>query len=152
MQNSNAIATGVQTVEDLVKIIESRKLIAQPGAYDLKVTGVTAYNGNHIVNLSAMSNYHVEEARELASEGKFQESANKQFTINVLPNGYLPAKGEIIKCYIDNVKTKSGVEGLFVTSHSELKSIAAGKVVFNFGTTKSTTETISSSVAENAFA
>ena len=151
MQNSNT-NTGVQTSADLVKIVESRKLISQPGSYDLKVTGVTPFNGNYICNLAAMSTYHVEEARSLAEEGKFQEAANKQFSINVLPNAYLPAKGEIIKCYIDNVTTKNNVTGLFVTSHSELKSVAAGKVSFSFGSLKSTTETIGSTVEEKQFA
>jgi hypothetical protein len=152
MQNSNAIATGVQTSADLIKIVESRKMISQPGAYDLKVTSVTPYNGNHIVNLSAMCQAHIEKAQEFAELGQLQNAANEQYSLNARPTDYLPSKGEIIKVYFDTVTTKKGITGLFPTSYSELKSSSAGKVVFNFGTPKSTTETISSSVAENAFA
>jgi hypothetical protein len=151
MQNSNT-NTGVQTSEDLVRLVQSRKMISQPGAYDLKVTAVTAYNGNHIVNLAAMCQAHIEKAQEYAELGQLQQAANEQYSLNARPTDYLPSKGEIIKVYFDTVTTKKGITGLFPTSYSELKSAPASKVVFSFGSLKSTTETISSTVKEKEFA
>jgi hypothetical protein len=127
-------------------------MISQPGAYDLKVTAVTAYNGNHIVNLAAMCQAHIEKAQEYAELGQLQQAANEQYSLNARPTDYLPSKGEIIKVYFDTVTTKKGITGLFPTSYSELKSAPASKVVFSFGSLKSTTETISSTVKEEAFA
>lgn len=121
------------TKDSAIAIINSRKMIAREGYYEVKVTNEpTPYDGKFICNLSAMTNFHLEEAKKLATEGKFQEATNQQLSASLRPTDYIPSKGEIVKVYVAEVTTKNGVTGLFVTSLTELKATKAGKVSFSF--------------------
>lgn len=115
-----------------IQIIKSRKLVALPGSYELKVTSVTPFDGKFICNLSAMTSYHIDEAKRLFSENDFQEAVNQNISASLRATDYIPAKGEIVKVYIENTTTKSGITGLFVTSLSELKAKASSNVSFDF--------------------
>lgn len=115
-----------------IQIIESRKLVATPGSYELKVTSVTPFEDKFIANFAAMTPYHLGEAKRLITEGEFQEATNQNISASLRPTDYIPAKGEIVKVYLDNVTTKSGVTGLFVTSVSEVKARTTTKVSLGF--------------------
>jgi hypothetical protein len=115
-----------------INIIKSRSFVATPGAYELQVTSVTPFNDKMIVNLKAMTQYHIEQAKELLSQGETQLAVNQCITANLRMTDYIPSKGEFVKCQIDNVTTKNDVTGLFVVSLTELKAKTNHKVSFDF--------------------
>lgn len=109
--------------KDALQIINSRKLIAQPTVAQLKVTSVTPFDGKFIVNLNAMTNYHVDEAKKHLAAGEIQEAVNQSLSASLRATDYIPSKGEIVKVVIEELVTKNnGIKGLFVTSLSELKA------------------------------
>lgn len=124
MEKSNAIS-----------IITSRKSISQAGAYELRATNVSEYDGKFIANLNGMTPYHVTEAKRLimlGDEESIQKAVNQGLSASLRPTDYIPSKGEIVKVVVDNVTTSNGITGLFVVSVSELKARNAGKVSLNF--------------------
>jgi hypothetical protein len=151
MQNSNTIATGVQTVTDVENLFSSREFIQGSSKKRVKVTGVTLYKDAYICNLAAYSQAHLDKATDLIEEGKFQEAANKQFTINSRVNkDYLPSKGEIIEVVFGYLPNKEGVQTLYPISYNPIKVEESTKVKVSFGS--KVTETISSPVEEKEFA
>ena len=115
-----------------INIIKSRSYVATPGAYELQVTSVTPFNDKMIVNLKAMTQYHIDNAKQHLANGETQEAVNQCITANLRLTDYIPSKGEFVKCQIDNVTTKNDVTGLFVVSLTELKAKANHKVSFDF--------------------
>ena len=115
-----------------INIIKSRSYVATPGAYELQVSSVTPFNDKMIVNLKAMTQYHIDEAKQHLANGDNQVAVNQCITANLRMTDYIPSKGEFVKCQIDNVTTNNGVTGLFVVSLTELKAKANHKVSFDF--------------------
>ncbi len=111
-----------------IQIIESRKLINLPGSYELKCTGVTPFEDKFIANFAAMTDYQLSEAKKHFAAGEYQEATNQNLSASLRPTDYIPAKGEIVKVYVDRITTKNEVTGLFVTSVSEVKAKATTKV------------------------
>lgn len=107
-------------------IINSRKLIATDGKYELRVTNVTPYhrdlgNGRSqtaIVNVAGMTLYHATQAAALYTQGEYQEAVNNNISFSVRDNDYMPKKGEVLECFVETIVTKSGVTGQFVSSFS----------------------------------
>jgi hypothetical protein len=115
------------TEKSAKRIIKARKLVNEPGTYELKVEREPNFHATeersvYIVNLGGVTPYQLSKAHSLFSEGKYQEAANEQLTTNVRVSkegeirDYLPSKGEYVQVRIENVQTKSGETGLFVTS------------------------------------
>lgn len=151
-----------QELEITKRIISSRQLTSE-GAFNVQVERVTEYadaerNTTHIVNLKAMTNYHVSQAKKLLSEALsspdaqdiekyntlleavrannkaaelIQSARNQQLTTSVRANGYVPSQGEIIKINTATMTTKNDVTGIFVINYSEIKAKTAGKVEFD---------------------
>lgn len=118
--------------EDFITIMNSRvRVPEEDGYYKLKVTSVVPYDGKYIVNLNGMTDYHITKAKELAKENKIDEAANQNLSASMRQIDYTPSKGEYVKAYISKITTKSGVEGFFVTSLTELKTNTTHKVSFS---------------------
>ena len=123
MSTQNTNTSGIQNVDQLKRIIESRQIVKEPGYKILQVSNVTEdyedpQSGQirHIVNFKGMSKYHVQEAKKLARDGKYQEAANQAFSTGQRDGiDFVPQKGERVKVFIDNRTTNNGVTGLFVT-------------------------------------
>ncbi len=118
MEKSNAI-----------QIINSRKLITEPGKFAVKVTGITPYTRpdtdilTNIVNFAAMTPYQLGEAKRLLREGLFQEATNQNLTSSQrIGQDFQPDKGEIVNIVVDYIKTTSGENALLVVSVSEMKT------------------------------
>ncbi len=120
----------VLTLENVSGIISSRVQIPGDGVYRLKVTNVTFYDGRFIVNFNAMTQYHVEKAMELIEENQLRDAANQSLSANLRATDYIPSKGEVVKVVIEEVTTKKGVTGLFVTGVSEIQAASATKIDF----------------------
>lgn len=110
--------------ENALNILKSRQQISGPGKYKAKVTSVTPFHRanavgadqTHIVNFNIMTPWHTEAAKTLFAQGDIQEAINQNLSSSVRLGDYLPSKGEMVEIVVENVTTKNGVEGLFVTS------------------------------------
>ena len=115
-----------------INIIKSRSFIATEGAYEVQVTSVSPYGDKMIVNLKAMTQYHIENAKECLRNGDIQEAVNQCVTANLRLTDYIPTKGEFVKVQIAEITTKNDITGLFVVALSELKASKSRKVSFDF--------------------
>jgi len=113
---------------DAIQIIKSRRSVLTEGAYDLKVNSVVEYDGKFIINLSAMSSYHVEQAVSLIKKGDYQGAVNSSLSFSARPSDFIPSKGEYVKVQVEKLTTKNGVTGLFPVALSPIKSIASGRI------------------------
>lgn len=119
--NSNSLSR-----EEAIKIINTRKFIKEPGKYQLKVESVVdpkneVQNDFMIVNLSAMSDLHLADAKRMFRERKYQEAVNIHFNSFQRPGkDYLPVKGEMVAVTID-YKNKDKTNHLTVVSLIEEK-------------------------------
>jgi hypothetical protein len=115
-----------------INIIKSRSFISTEGAYEVQVTSVSPYGDKMIVNLKAMTNYHIELAKEHLRNGDTQEAVNQCVTANLRLTDYIPTKGEFVKIQVAEITTKNDITGLFVVALSELKASKSRKVSFDF--------------------
>ena len=122
------------TTDTAVRILQSRSFIPSPGKYRVKVTGSTPYvreDGTtvQICNLSAMTPYHVNEAKRLMSEGDVQAATNQNLTSSPrVGRDFCPSKCEIVDIIVDFVQTKTGENALLVTSMSAVPLSQATRV------------------------
>lgn len=125
MEKSNAI-----------QILNSRKLIVEPGSFQLKVTSAVPHqrdNGDlvKITNYAAMTDYHLKQAKDLFKDEKFQEATNQALSSSQrIGKDYEPAKGEIVNVVVDRITNKDGIEILAVVSVTALKTSKAASVSF----------------------
>lgn len=124
------------TSEAAEKITSAKKIVDKPGAYNLKVTSVTPYDGKYIVNLQAMTPYHEEQAQGFAEQGMLQEACNQNLTASQRPQDYIPSKGEWVKVNVDLIENKDGVMCLFVTSLTEIPITTTTRNASLFAKTK----------------
>jgi hypothetical protein len=108
------------TSEAAEKITSAKKIVDKPGAYNLKVTSVTPYDGKYIVNLQAMTPYHEEQAQGFAEQGLLQDACNQNLTASQRQQDYIPSKGEWVKVNVDLIENSQGIMCLFVTSLTEI--------------------------------
>lgn len=107
------LATSTMTAENAIQILNSRKLIVEPGKYNLKVTNVTPFEKNviggddlltNIVNFAGMTTFHRTEAKRFLKAGNFQEATNQNLTASRrIGLDYTPKKGEICEVIVDYV-------------------------------------------------
>lgn len=115
-------------------ILASRKMIAAPGKYSVKVTSVTPYtddagNSRHICNFAAMTPAHisgwentesgeqVQGVKQLLAAGNYDDACNLNLSSGQRPGrDYIPSKGEVVDIEVERITTSNGVAGLFVTS------------------------------------
>lgn len=109
------------TQETAMRILNSRKIIAEAGKYSVKVVNVNLHNEKHIVNFAAMNMYQAKNARTALNEGKIQDSVNSNLTTSVFDGKWVPAKGDVVNIMVEEIKTKKGDMALLVTSMSEVK-------------------------------
>jgi hypothetical protein len=117
-------------------IIASRSQINNAGKFRVKVTSSTPYfkqsetgsNQVAIVNFNAMTMWHLKEAQALFLEGDFQGATNQALSASIREKDYLPAKGEMVDIMVEEVTTKAGVTGLFVTGITPIAAVTASKV------------------------
>jgi len=110
------------TKENAERILESRMVITSTGKYELKVTNVTPFErdlGNGmkqvaIANLSAMTEYHAEEAVSDFNNEMYQNATNHTMSISVRERDYMPAKGEILTCSVIEVFSKNVQQDILV--------------------------------------
>lgn len=116
-------------------IVKSRTLVINDGAYEVRCTNVTPYEGKYIANFAAMTQYHKEQLAEGVKA--FKESGdmdaltkglNSALSANLRPTDYIPAKGEFVKIQVGTVTTNNGVTGQFILAVSPIKSIQATTV------------------------
>jgi hypothetical protein len=122
------------TQQDASKIINSRSLVLGPGKYQVKVTSITPYLHNerglvHICNFNAMTSYHLEKAKEFGAQGEIQEAVKQNLTASQRDKvDYVPLKGEMVEIFVEEVTTKSGETGLFVTSLTAIQATKTARV------------------------
>lgn len=120
-----------------LQILKSRKLIAVAGKYQLRAVSVVLHTREdgtvvNIINLNAMSPYHVEQAKAQLMEGNYQEATNFAFSTNArLGRDFTPAKGEIINVIVDNITNKDGIDALMVVGISPVAVSKAASVDFS---------------------
>lgn len=117
--------------EQADKIIQSKlnNLVSGPGAYNLRVSNVTLYDGRFIVNFSALTPYQAGKLKELYKAGNLDAAVNVGLSGSVRPTDYVPSKGETVKVTLGMVDLKDGSgQGLMVTGISEIKAVATKKV------------------------
>lgn len=119
-----------------IQILESRKLITQPGKYQLKVTSATPFQREDgtmvsITNYAAMTPYQLGEAKKLIKAEKFQEATNQSLSSSQrLANDYIPSKGEFVDVLVDEIVNKENITILAVVSVVAIKSTKATNVSF----------------------
>jgi hypothetical protein len=112
------------TMDQAVRILQSRANIAQPGKYRVKVTGTTPYvredgTAVQICNLAAMTQYHISEAKRMLNEGDIQSATNQNLTSSPrIGRDFCPQKGEFVDIIVDFVTTRDGQQALLVTNMS----------------------------------
>lgn len=125
---SNAVAYNVASIEDLQKILNSRVMCTEEGVnYTLQVSSVSSLqvpetgSPYHILNLNALTPYHMNEVGSLVEQGELTEASNVRVSARVrLGKEYIPAKGEKVRVAFTWGKTKSGEEALFVDTITAL--------------------------------
>jgi hypothetical protein len=120
-------------VESTSKLLsQDREVIAIDESTGEEVTNiVTDYY--YIVNINAMSEYHLDKAEELIDNSDFLAAVNQRhgFRAYVNAGDSCPySKGEKIKVFAESITTSNGVVGEFITKHSPLPVITATKVNF----------------------
>lgn len=126
MEKSNAVA-----------ILNSRKLIAEPGKFNLKVTSSTLFTREDgtvtkITNYAAMTPYQLEQAKALGKEDKWQEATNQSLSSSQrVGKDYEPAKGELVDVVVDYIKNKDGIDILAVVSVTGMKTTKATSINFD---------------------
>lgn len=126
------------TKENAIQIINSRKLLPEPGKYTVKVTNVTPFQRPdseiliNIVNYAAMTPWQLGEAKRLFKEGDYQECTNQNLSSSQrIGMDYTPMKGEIVDIVIDIVPTKNRPEGaLLVIGVQPLRNKQASIIRF----------------------
>lgn len=118
-----------------IQILNSRKLITEPGKYNLKVTSVTPFNREetlvNITNYAAMTPYHLQQARALGAEDRWQEATNQALNSSQrIANDYLPSKGELVDVVVDEITNKDGIKILAVVSVTAMKTKTAASINF----------------------
>jgi hypothetical protein len=110
--------------EKVANIINKRSMITQPGKYRVTCGNVTPYSRqitetmaqSHIVNLNAMTEYHVREAINYLGQGDYQEALNMKMTYSLLEGQDVPMRGETVDIMVEEITTSNGITGLFVTN------------------------------------
>lgn len=122
------------TIKNAVQIITSRTLINEPGKYRVKVTGTTPFvredgTAVTIVNLGAMTPYHIAQAKAFIADGELQKATNQNLTSSPRSGrDFTPSKGEIVDVIIGYVTTSDGAQALLVTNMSAVPLAQAGTV------------------------
>lgn len=120
--------------EQAIKIIEGKELISKPGKYTVKTGNVSRYTDKKnversVVNLRAMSPFHLEQAKADLAKGDFDSAANRGFTHNPrVGKDFTPQAGEIVNVEITEVELKEGGTGLFVDQLVERQAEKASKI------------------------
>lgn len=145
--------------ENAIQVLNSRKLITEPGKFQVKVTNVTPYQRpennllTNIVSYAAMTPYQLGEARRLMTEGiAFEkegnvEEAERLFQLATNQNlassqrvglDFTPAKGELVNIVLDYIPTKADptINALLIASCSEIKAKSTSNVNFSFEETE----------------
>lgn len=122
------------TQEVVEKIISAKKEVNGEGYVNLKVNSVhyLPEDDRTIINLAGRTPFHTQEAIRLFGEGDLDAAANQGLSAGLRPTDFIPAKGEIVKCMIEEVTTGNGVTGLFITSVTPLPVMKASKSTFSF--------------------
>jgi hypothetical protein len=128
------------TADAVVKILNSRNLIAQAGVrYNgLRVTSATEIVDETtgeivtLVNLNAMTIKQVAKAKTALISGDLQTAANTNLVCRQR-NGkdYLPTKGELVNAIFAEVSLRDGGSDLRVASLTPAPSVTASKVSFS---------------------
>lgn len=131
------------TKDSAARIMSSRKFIAQPGKYQVRVTNDPEHlaslgsvtkelnGGGHqvsIANFAAYTPYHLEQFRALAKEGDFNAAVNNNLTSSIRATDYMPKKNEIVEIMVDYITTKNGEEALLVVSYTPVALSVGGKI------------------------
>lgn len=126
------------TVDNAVRILESRSLISEPGKYRVKVTNTVPFvreDGTAVVicGLSAMTQYHLHQAKQLLAAGNVQKATNQALACSPrVGRDFVPTKGEFVDIIVDFVQTKEGANALLVTSMSPVAMQQAPRVSLSF--------------------
>jgi hypothetical protein len=114
------------SMKQAVQIIQSREQINEPCKRRVRVTGTTPFiredgTAVTIVNLAAMTSYHVAQAKAFLKEGKLQEATNQNLTSSPRQGrDFTPTKGQIVDIIVGYVETKSGEQALLVTNMTDV--------------------------------
>ena len=133
----------IESLEQAKRIAQSRVFITAPGKYQVKVTNDPSYLAStgkvtkelaggayqvSIVNVAAMTPYHLQKFKEKAQEGDFDGACNNSLSIGIRSKDYMPSKNEIIEVVVGIVTTKAGDEALLITSYNPLPLSIGGRV------------------------
>lgn len=126
------MSTQRNTKADALGILQSRTPISAPGKYVAKVTNCADFHKDlakggsqvAIANFSAMSPWHMAEAKKALSAGNYDDALNFNFSASIRSTDYRPAKGEIVNIEVGLIKNKAGIEALVVTSLTPRQAIA----------------------------
>jgi hypothetical protein len=141
LTNSNGDVTEMQ-LERYKAILNSRKLVQSEGKFNLVARQQNDWTDEEdrkrtIVNFQAVTPWHVERAKALIKEGKYQEALNQNITATVFynedgtPSTYLPAEGEMVKVLVHKIINKQGDPMLAVQSILEISTSETGAVSFD---------------------
>jgi len=132
--NSNEL-----TKEQVKQIIESRKIVTEPGQYQAKVTNVTLYTREddtlvQINNFDLMTPWNLSEAKRLYKEGEYTEAASQKLSNNSrVGTDFCPKKGDIVNVVLDIIATKNQPNGvLLIKAIMPLETKKASAVSFGF--------------------
>jgi hypothetical protein len=129
---------GKLSAEKAVRVIQSRKLLKEPGKYMVKVINTVPYEREDgtavsIVNYAAMTPYHVLQAKGLYDLGKYDEATNHHLSsFQRIGKDYQPVKDQFANIDIDWVPTKANpnIKALLVINCTEIKAESAPNVKF----------------------
>lgn len=134
---TNSSTYNVATIEDLEAILSRRIQCTEEGKkYTLQVLSVSPLqparreggSPYYIINLDALTPYHMEQIAELAEEGEFTAASNVRITANVrIGKEYIPAVKEKVDVTFAYGNTKSGEMALFVDTITPLPRAEAKK-------------------------
>jgi len=128
------------TKEDAVRVISSRKMVAPSvdgATTTCKVISIGDYTDEEgvqykIVNLALMNAYHVAQAKKLLAEGIISgkgNATNQHYSQRFrADSAWIPAIKSTVEVLIEEVTTKNGVTGQFITNMNPIASVACGKV------------------------
>lgn len=125
------------SMDQAVRILETRELISEPGKYRVKVTNTVPFvreteNGSQsivICGLSAMTTYQLKQAQSLLRSGEVDKACNQGLSISSrIGRDYVPSKGEYCHVIVEYVTTKTGEQALLATSITPLPVTETTKV------------------------
>lgn len=127
------------TKEQAEKIILSKSVIDAPGVYRVKCTNTHPYHRDMkngavqvaIVNFNCVTQYHLDAAVTLFSQGDYDDAANQGMSYSALQDSFIPLKGQMVDVVVEEVTTSNGVTGLFIQSVTGAPILTPRKISAN---------------------